>query len=251
MNHFKPPCRTPTQQSHASCGFTLVELLVVIGIIALLISILLPALNKARESAIRISCLSNVRQIATGFQIYCNDNQGSLPPMGILGGSYVDFWCGILLPYMTGNDPTVTRMVGLNFLACPADTDNTRDWITYGVHFTASLTDPVIFSIPNGYPGITGSSKISKLKSETFLVMDSHHFAWAPAIYSPLLLPFNNAPNYDGSIYYQNLYSPGLPYNGAAFLRHQMAVNTAFVDGSARTVTLDQWKNNDGNLWGK
>src|SRR5256714_1601423 len=60
-------------------AFTLVELLVVIGIIALLIAILLPALQKARESANRSACLSNVRQIVTGFIMYTNDNKGMLP----------------------------------------------------------------------------------------------------------------------------------------------------------------------------
>lgn len=61
-------------------GFTLVELLVVIGIIALLLSILLPSLYKARESANRIVCASNMRTIGQLLYVYAHDNGGTLPP---------------------------------------------------------------------------------------------------------------------------------------------------------------------------
>lgn len=60
-------------------GFTLVELLVVIGIIALLIAILLPALNQARDKAVRIKCLAQIRQLGQMVFIYAANNKGHIP----------------------------------------------------------------------------------------------------------------------------------------------------------------------------
>ena len=76
-------------------GFTLVELLVVIGIIALLVGILLPTLSSARDSAKTVACLSNQRQIGQGLVFYNNDWNGALPAMEVLNqpeGPAGRFW---------------------------------------------------------------------------------------------------------------------------------------------------------------
>ena len=63
-------------------GFTLVELLVVIGIIAVLVSILLPTLNKSRVAAKGVVCESNLRQFGFAIQMYVGQNKGMLPQKG-------------------------------------------------------------------------------------------------------------------------------------------------------------------------
>jgi len=72
------------QPQQRRCAFTLVELLVVIGIIALLIGILMPALTKAREQSRTVACKSNIHQVMQAILLFVQDNKGSMP------GNYID-----------------------------------------------------------------------------------------------------------------------------------------------------------------
>jgi prepilin-type N-terminal cleavage/methylation domain-containing protein/prepilin-type processing-associated H-X9-DG protein len=125
MNTHRISRRTAGQRAslcRSAVGFTLVELLVVIGIIALLISILLPALSKARQQANTVACLAELRQFGNGYISYAADNNGWLPYVDypywgvhqrIAAGDPVNkgiYWFEALAPYMSIKKPPPEEM---------------------------------------------------------------------------------------------------------------------------------------------
>lgn len=104
-------------------AFTLVELLVVIGVIAILVGVLLPMMTQARESSRSAVCLSNLRQIAVALQMYADHNQDRYPAPAWIGDPEPDDW----LYWQQNRDPSQSALSPyvagslVDILRCPSD----------------------------------------------------------------------------------------------------------------------------------
>lgn len=250
-------------------GFTLVELLVVISIIALLLAILMPSLQKAREQARTTVCKNNLKQIHLASSMYALSNNDKIKTMDANG----DFWFHQIAPYM-GDKKFETADVGakdvkgvMSVLVCPStkrapdvlwkqmsdpyrNGTNKLSWVYIGAEGSYGVNS---YAIPfaGGYENYRGDSKksgnryfksgFSSIPQETPMYADC---SWVNG------WPINDTTDLSSSgvdmVPADFIYGDIYVYVGMGRFcidRHQMSINIGYMAGDVRKVKLeDLWK---------
>ena len=208
-------------------AFTLIELLVVIAIIAILASLLLPALARAKEKAKAVKCLSNEKQIGLGYLLYASDNSDYLPLAAHLGDAAPCEWFFEISPYIARQTASYTSLVArANVVACPSarlekvfppSTPASEAYGGYGQNY-----------VYLGYLEEADRVKITHVTKPTETCMNGDGLDPAPGL---------NWWNYG------YLYPPSRPPWGTTkvlpYIRHGKGDNYSWVDGH---VSMTSWK---------
>jgi len=218
-------------------AFTLVELLVVIGIIALLISILLPSLAKARKSATAITCQSNMRQIYTAYIMYAQQYKNALIPnggQGLYGGYVYGPWDRYVVEgkYLGGAS---------NVMICPSTTSIQPEYTEFFCY--GSYPRDSWYWGTNGY--------VWRLKSKyTPSIPMGHYTSWPPEASKTILLidsvrGTSSVPEWQGRNFFFG--TADFPELGIA-ARHAKKANVVFVDGHVDSLTKAQLIERNGQF---
>lgn len=247
------------RKSRCRRAFSLIELLVAISIIALLISILIPALGKARDAGRSAVCLSNERQLGTAMNLYANENSGFVPREGVDNANRErPPWAVALRPYIDGRinpdeDPND------QFSGAPYYRDPSRRADRHVIHYVTNAipfhkagdertSDP---TAAINWKKRRGPTKIERIVNPSGVIYLTDYFddpngTVAATIYtSTTMTDMQIAQWYD-------LWLSG-HVNGSPAMRrmeprrHGTGCNALFFDGHARTVTATEVK--ELKLW--
>jgi len=248
----------------AGTGFTLVELLVVISIIALLLAILLPAVQQARLVAQNVVCKTHLRQGGQAVLLYAQENNGRLIPGWLFGQTASDpeqYWYGMMNEYVgRPEQPTTDSSIGFgtSYMRCPTQPEEA--FHTYGVNYDLARESPW-FSLER----ITGTlhvlaKRLDRVDPATYLIGDSSNLDWGEGhrnrraeINSPdpnNAWPLNVDWDEDGQFdSHDRLLGSWGPYNAWGPIHNERG-NFLFPDGRVEDVSIDTWASNrNGRLW--
>lgn len=233
-------------------GFTLIELLVVIAIIAILASMLLPALSKAKSKARRIICTTNMKNWATALIMYTGDNRDEIPFFGIssaANASSEQCWMTDLQPYLAKSGAlgfggaTGTEIYTNKIRMCPEPAKGglavdgmAHAWVgaNFGTHpeLAGSLSGIFVYSDSDSRPSPRAAIKVSRIKKpvDCMAFMDVHSY-W---VYNPLSPAYKWTTKTDGDSPWNDTFL--FQWNYGAPKVHEKAANVTLLDGHVERV---------------